>query len=681
MKKRCWPDCSAKQYKRFKNNFKITRMRQVLYINADEEMISVIGRVRKSPSVENVIVAPQRAFILQSIVNLRLLAHDARKNGKEIILVTQDEQSRSLCEKAGIQTRKELDENDDDFNSTIPMTHTLSQENTYREEADHSSMALPRSDMIGSDDFFARNDTKGITPMFSEEAFTSSRITQSLETPLPPSSDGVRKVTVRNREPHRGPSLNSMRVAEEQSVLQQKSFTPPSLRGSLPVRPVFGPVSHSSPAPAPRAFPAASAPKQKEDRPTHPVWFRSEAVPVSTPPEKPVIVSKSGNLGWFMTLFGFISVISLMGVGAYIFLPKATLTVTLKSSTQKSDFDFDGSITTLASSAESRMIPVRVIEKDQDITVSFDTTGKSSLSDQKARGSITIYNRYSSEPQLLIASTRFASEDGHIFRLLSSVTVPGMTGSGSSSEPGAIEAVVVADHSGSEYNISPSSFTIPGFSGSAKYGKFTAISSSAMNGGGASGSDTRAVSEEDVTKAKQSVEASLKETVMQSVQSTLNDGEKIMENAIQSSILNASVSPQIGVPTDSFEYRVKVHIKALVFSESDLQSMITDIFTKQNADKGLVLTPDRIDLQYGESTVNFDSGTIRIKVHAIGTIASSVDEASLKNDVLGKSESDLPGILQKYTQIKTISVLLWPDLITSKIPTRADRVMIIVESH
>ena len=85
-------------------------MRQVFYIEADEEMISVIGRLRKSSASENIIVAPQRSLILQSIVNLRLLSHDARKNGKEIVVITQDAQSRSLCEKAGIRTQEALDE-------------------------------------------------------------------------------------------------------------------------------------------------------------------------------------------------------------------------------------------------------------------------------------------------------------------------------------------------------------------------------------------------------------------------------------------------------------------------------------------------------------------------------------------------------------------------------------------
>src|SRR3989344_4085548 len=44
---------------------------------------------------------------------------------------------------------------------------------------------------------------------------------------------------------------------------------------------------------------------------------------------------------------------------------------------------------------------------------------------EKARGEIVIYNNYNSEPQQLIASTRFETPAGKIYRLSVPVTVPG----------------------------------------------------------------------------------------------------------------------------------------------------------------------------------------------------------------------------------------------------------------
>ena len=47
---------------------------------------------------------------------------------------------------------------------------------------------------------------------------------------------------------------------------------------------------------------------------------------------------------------------------------------------------------------------------------------------QKAQGELTVYNNYSEAPQILIKNTRFQTEDGKIFRIGDSITVPGKTG-------------------------------------------------------------------------------------------------------------------------------------------------------------------------------------------------------------------------------------------------------------
>jgi len=79
-------------------------MPQTFYIESDEEIISVIGRLRKSSAEENIFVFPKRALVLQSIINLRLFQREAEKLGKKITVISQDEVGRMLAEKAGIET-------------------------------------------------------------------------------------------------------------------------------------------------------------------------------------------------------------------------------------------------------------------------------------------------------------------------------------------------------------------------------------------------------------------------------------------------------------------------------------------------------------------------------------------------------------------------------------------------
>ncbi len=85
-------------------------MPQTFYIENDEEIISVIGRLRRSSSEENYFVFPKRALVLQSIVNLRLFQREAEKLGKRIVIVTQDEAGMLLAEKAGLTAERYTDD-------------------------------------------------------------------------------------------------------------------------------------------------------------------------------------------------------------------------------------------------------------------------------------------------------------------------------------------------------------------------------------------------------------------------------------------------------------------------------------------------------------------------------------------------------------------------------------------
>src|SRR6185369_6351532 len=125
-------------------------MPQTFYIENDEEIISVIGRLRKSSSEENYFVFPKRALVLQSIVNLRLFQREAQKLGKRIVVVTQDEAGKNLAEKAGVETQSYSD----DF-SRAPHIELSAVPTEKKEIISPSAANIPRSQDIGSMDFYA----------------------------------------------------------------------------------------------------------------------------------------------------------------------------------------------------------------------------------------------------------------------------------------------------------------------------------------------------------------------------------------------------------------------------------------------------------------------------------------------------------------------------------------------
>ncbi|HEX7724274.1 MAG TPA: hypothetical protein VF438_00870 [Candidatus Paceibacterota bacterium] len=105
----------------------------------------------------------------------------------------------------------------------------------------------------------------------------------------------------------------------------------------------------------------------------------------------------------------------------------------------------------------------------------------------KATGSVTLFNAYSTQGQRLIAGTRFAGDNGLVYRLQSSVVVPGYTSSGVNLSPGTIRATVVADEAGSQYNMAKNDggtdLRVVAYKGAPRYDTIYAKAYGGMTGG------------------------------------------------------------------------------------------------------------------------------------------------------------------------------------------------------
>ncbi len=84
-------------------------MNKIVYLETDEEITSVVDKLRKIKTRDIVLVAPKRCTLVQSIVNLKLLKRQAKLLSKKIVLVTPDPVGQNLATKAGIPTKKEIE--------------------------------------------------------------------------------------------------------------------------------------------------------------------------------------------------------------------------------------------------------------------------------------------------------------------------------------------------------------------------------------------------------------------------------------------------------------------------------------------------------------------------------------------------------------------------------------------
>lgn len=87
-------------------------MNEIIYLEPDSEITSVIDRIRKADSNSVALVIPRGATLAQSIVNLKLLKKAAEGMDKDISLVSNDRISRNLASQIGLTVFSKVSEAD-----------------------------------------------------------------------------------------------------------------------------------------------------------------------------------------------------------------------------------------------------------------------------------------------------------------------------------------------------------------------------------------------------------------------------------------------------------------------------------------------------------------------------------------------------------------------------------------
>lgn len=82
--------------------------KDVIYIDVDDDVTAIIGKIKASKEKIIALVPPKRAGILQSAVNLRLLDRMATTNHKHLVLITNNQALLALSVAAGIPVAKNL---------------------------------------------------------------------------------------------------------------------------------------------------------------------------------------------------------------------------------------------------------------------------------------------------------------------------------------------------------------------------------------------------------------------------------------------------------------------------------------------------------------------------------------------------------------------------------------------
>ena len=405
--------------------------------------------------------------------------------------------------------------------------------------------------------------------------------------------------------------------------------------------------------------------------PKTPTTFREEKPkpPLEKTIPSPLFTKKKWWEIWWGAVF---FILILVGIFCYFTLSKAKIEIWPVTEIKTFETKLTVANTAAKTDISNKIIPGEIFETEKLITEEFSSSGRA-LKEKKAEGVIRVYNNYSTLAQTLVVTTRFVSADGKLFRSTEKVTIPGGKYEGGKLVASFVDIKVAADQAGPEYNIGPSTFSIPGFAGTDRYTKIYGKSFQDMTGG--LKEEVPQVSQEDLEGAKKVLqERALKESET-SLKEKISPEFILLEKAIDSEILETFSLARPKDELEKFKFQVKARSLALVFKKEDLEKFVRDFIlsqigeTKKFSEKSLKLNylPETIDLKLGKITLSLKLDT---------KIYSDIDQSNLKKALLGKSLAETKLFLENQPQITKVEVKSWPFPWIKNVPKDVEKIEI-----
>lgn len=662
-------------------------MYQTLYINPDEEVTSLIGRMKDVQSDVLVFVVPEHSLILGSLINLKLLKRESKRLDKDLIIVTHDTQGLETAKRAGIITRATIQDLPFVQHDTSPQPlPSARHQDISASPASQKGTPLnaPPSDAVtsqlhrqsGSSQAQSQSG-KSLDMHAVSISSAQGRLTPTPQTSSESEGKGVHPETQR---PILHEHLESMKPQARQASVQNVSTFDSQNQASASTGSVsssdWGSVSETKSTPPKKSLFSLGRGRKSQKSEGSEKHLEYSSTPqgnpasVQIPPQGGEIVG--GRRSWIIGGTVFAAALLALGVGAYIIFPKAIIVLTPRVAEVSGDVSYESTITDDGMQEEA----VIMIDKQRAMSREFAATGLGSIGHAKASGTVTLYNEYSGEDQPLVATTRLLTPEGKLFRITKSVIVPGMKEVDGKKVPGSVEVEAQADEAGEEYNIPPSTFTIPGFEGSPKHSAFSARSESSMSGGSSGEGERTVVSGQDIETARAAVRDEIYTTLARETEA-LGEDRVLVSDALEITFVGEQVSPSVGTVAEKFTYSAQAQIRAVIFSEEAIKKVAWEQFEEDLPNQDVVSWDrDAITIEYGKITTDFEQKKLDIRLHAASLFRAKVDTVAFREDIRGKNMDELQKVLAMHPEIESIDAELEYAYFSQKIPTLDSRIFI-----
>ncbi len=358
---------------------------------------------------------------------------------------------------------------------------------------------------------------------------------------------------------------------------------------------------------------------------------------------------------------GFVVAVAMMLAAVlYVSTVSATIHVTPIRTTVKTEFIADVAKTPTKDSEVRGSIVTATVKK----TAAFVPMNSGKTVDEKAGGTVVVRN-LSTRIQPLIATTRFLSASGILFRLDKGVTVPAN---------GSVEATVYADVAGAAGNVAPTTFSIPGLSESLQK-QITAENAKAFDGG------VRKVSiitQEDLDRAALELRGTLEEEARAALKAKAGDG--LAGEAYSFAVGELKSDTQAGAEAAGFGLTMSVDATGVFYDRDALL-----VIAKRKLYEQILHGTDFVSLNGSALQASVDkiataaSGTASVHVYLDGIIAPSTASRSLEpGRFAGMSAEEITALLAKEQIADAVTVDFTPFWM-KRVPRLKDHIYVQIE--
>lgn len=356
-------------------------------------------------------------------------------------------------------------------------------------------------------------------------------------------------------------------------------------------------------------------------------------------------------------------------ITAYIFLPKATITLYVAHRGLEMDREVIIDPTISATDPASNRIKADLVEAQVSDSLEGSATGKKEVGD-KSKGEVVIYNS-STQILTLAANTVITSTNNVKFTLDDKVTIASASGDiFSGTTPSREKVRVTAVQIGEESNFpSGTTFTIGTITNVA------AKNDSAFSGG----------SKKEVTVVSRTDQENLTKTLLDKLANVAKDEilkeesleeKKIVDTALTQEILEKKFSKNVDEETSKFSLFLKAKFKTLRFSEHELQSLFENE-VREAIPQDFVLKADSMNVSFGNTRLNRDkSVSSQVKIGA--NLLPKIDEKNIKGNIRGKSPEAALQILGTVPNVSDYKIKVSPifPLLPRLLPWRIENIRI-----